>query len=170
LLFSPVGKTNEVDMVVTIEHCSTDVGGEPVKHISKGIFDHTYDWEGFGIIFKLEVGSADVDNGTIVYDANPDDNKKPQEEEPKDYTKKSSKEPNKGSSSLDGSTENSNRSQVGRQAASVPPFNLVASSSAFDTCSEGRLKSIVPQKLWGDEEQESLAVTSAMAALSYREQ
>jgi hypothetical protein len=52
-------------MVVTREHCSTDVGrGEPVKHIAKGIV-------------KVEVGNADVDNGTTMHDANLDDNKKP---------------------------------------------------------------------------------------------
>jgi hypothetical protein len=72
---------------------------------------------------------------------------------------KSSNEPNKGSSHLDGSSENSNISQVGSQVAAVPLFIqfgaieccFVVSSSAFDVCLEGGLKSIVPRKLWGDE-------------------
>ncbi|KAM0836398.1 hypothetical protein ACQ4PT_062345 [Festuca glaucescens] len=86
---SLIGKTKEIDMAFTRAHSVVQMNVEVtrVEHIPTTTVDHTYDGEGYGLIFKLEGEQVKSKDDVAMQDANPDDDSKNGEGKNKDVPK-----------------------------------------------------------------------------------
>lgn len=159
---SLIGKTKEVDMEFTRSHSAVRMKVEVtrVEHIPKTSVDHRYEGEGYGLLCKVEENIAPTSKDVIMDDADSDENKK------KNGDESNNDKHNLGNESIPGGMANASgtgnlpKDQSGsvmgaKQVSSVPiMFGSFTSNFALSpqqcTRSEGRLKLIVPRRLWGD--------------------
>ncbi|KAM0863090.1 hypothetical protein ACQ4PT_044819 [Festuca glaucescens] len=125
---SLIGKTKEVDMEFTRAHTMVRMKVEVtrVELIPTTTVDHTYDGEGYGLIFKVEgdQGKGKVD--AVMHDANPDD-----DSENKDKVK----EAPKGVDTNSGITKpTAAPNPIQPKTNNVPP----------------KVMDLAPRRLWGD--------------------
>lgn len=156
---SLIGKTKEVDMEFTRAHTMVRMKVEVtrVELIPTTTVDHTYDGEGYGLIFKVEddQGKGKVD--AVMHDASPDDeseNKKDKvKEAPKGVdTNSTITKPTAAPNPIQPKTNNVPPKQV---HASLPMIRVGqidchTTPIVMPFRSESRVMDLAPRRLWGD--------------------
>ncbi|KAM0834650.1 hypothetical protein ACQ4PT_063452 [Festuca glaucescens] len=156
---SLIGKTKEVDMAFTRTHSMARMLVEVtrVEHIPTTTVDHTYEGEGYVLIFKVE-GEQKNKSDVHMQDVNPSED--PKDGEGKD-NEDSGADPKDGPTKLapkaqpiQPKTNNAPTKQV--QHVSLPVVH-VGKIDCYDVAyskSESKASTIVPRRLWGDSDNE----------------
>jgi hypothetical protein len=103
---SLIGKTKEVDMAFTRSHTTVRMLVEVTRaeHIPKTTVDHTYDGQGYGLIFRLEeVKGKGKKEDAEMHDVDPDDGSKEEDGKNKEAPKKDDPPPKEGPATLSSS-------------------------------------------------------------------
>ncbi|KAM0828979.1 hypothetical protein ACQ4PT_067175 [Festuca glaucescens] len=100
---SLIGKAKEIDMEFTRAHSVVRMLVEVtrVEHILTTTVDHTYDGEGYGLLFKVECEKGKEKSDVIMQDVNPGDDSKDPEGKNKECPKRAEPPP------MDGTTKSS---------------------------------------------------------------
>jgi hypothetical protein len=156
---SLIGKTKEVDMAFRRTHSMARMLVEVtrVEHIATTTVDHTYEGEGYGLIFKVEGGQK---NKSDVHMQDVDPSVDPKDGEAKDNE-------DSGADPKDAPTKIAPKAQPiqpktnnapSKQAQHVSlPVVRVGNIDCYDVAcskSESKALTIVPRRLWGDSDNE----------------
>jgi hypothetical protein len=170
---SLIGKTKEVDMAFTRSHTTVRMLVEVTRaeHIPKTTVDHTYDGQGYGLIFRLEeVKGKGKKEDAEMHDVDPDDGSKEEDGKNKEAPKKDDPPPKEGPATLSSSaavmpTKQSTGMSNQTQVLSLPSMKVgqidcqLSPKIEVRFWSQNKTNTLVPRKLWGDsddDEEESL--------------
>jgi hypothetical protein len=159
---SLIGKAVEMDMEFTRERSIVRmlVDVTSPKLIPKTTVDHVYEGDGYGLLFKAENGSGDVDDDTDMDEA-PSDDKNDNQDEHKESDENNFDDTKNNDNSSSGAVEPkqpemsrsknivSAPAQVQFGTMDISPFMPLEGS-----LSEGKLRVFLPRKLWGDRDEE----------------
>ncbi|KAK1612226.1 hypothetical protein QYE76_035899 [Lolium multiflorum] len=170
---SLIGKTKEVDMEFTRSHTTVRMLVEVTRaeHIPKTTVDHTYDGQGYGLIFRLEeVKGKGKKEDAEMHDVDPDDGSKEEDGKNKEAPKKDDPPPKEGPATLSSSaavmpTKQSTGMSNQTHVLSLPSMKVgqidcqLSPKIEVRFWSQNKTNTLVPRKLWGDsddDEEESL--------------
>jgi hypothetical protein len=159
---SLIGKVVEVDMEFTRERSIVRMLVDVTRPelISKTTVDHVYEGDGYGLLFKAENGSGDVDDDTDMDEA-PSDDKNDNQDEHKESDENNFDDTKKNQNSSSGATEPKQPELSGSKNKVSAPAQVHFGTMDISPCmplegslSEGRLRVFLPHKLWGDRDEE----------------
>ncbi|KAM0927551.1 hypothetical protein ACQ4PT_002786 [Festuca glaucescens] len=163
---SLIGKAKEIDMEYTRAHLVVRMKVEVTRqeHIPTTIVDHTYDGEGYGLIFKVEAGSSKDKSDVDMQEANPGDDSNGSDGKGKELPKGAEPPPTGGPAKPSAanpiqsmpSTFSSNQAQT----MSLPTLRVGSidcyyyPKSKLVSMSDSKAINIAPHRLWGDSDNE----------------
>ncbi|KAM0847605.1 hypothetical protein ACQ4PT_054888 [Festuca glaucescens] len=166
---SLIGKTKEVDMEFTTSHFAVRLKAEVTckEYIPTTTVDHVYDGEGYGLTFKVEDVQEYEKTDVVIDEVNLEDESKQSQNKGSDETKGSDLNSASGSAN----TANASKSDppipnnvMNKQAQSLSLSIMVGSVSLSWPCtkSEDRKYTLMPRRLWSDNDDEDDSFTLSL--------
>ncbi|KAM0848905.1 hypothetical protein ACQ4PT_054098 [Festuca glaucescens] len=154
---SLIGKTKEVDMAFTRSHTMVRMLVEVtrVEHLPTTTVDHTYDGQGYGLLFKLESQPGKEKDDVVMNEVTPDDDAAEEKGKGKELPKGTN--PTQGDASVSTQVPNTDRPQNNPNLSTqVGASMLVCRVGQIDypradpSCSDSKVYTLKPRKLWAD--------------------
>jgi hypothetical protein len=154
---SLIGKTKEVDMAFTRSHTVVRMLVEVtrVEHLPTTTVDHTYDGQGYGLLFKLESQPGKEKDDVVMNEVTPDDDAADEKGKGKELPKGTNL--TQGDASASTQVPNTDRPQnnpnLSKQVGASMPVCRVGQIDcprADPPWSDSKVYTLKPRKLWAD--------------------